>query len=43
MPNLINVLLPYAFSYKFNVSVTGSALFIELSRIDIGELHRFFR
>ena len=43
MPNLIKVLLPLAFNYKFDVFGAGSDLFFVLSGIDIGELHRFFR
>ena len=43
MPNLIKVSLSLAFNYKFNVIITGGALLIELSGIDIGALHRFFR
>lgn len=43
MPKLIEVLLSFAFNYKFNVSITGSVLLIVLSGIDIGALYRFFR
>ena len=42
MPNLTNVYLPKAFDYKDNVTIIGGCYFIPLSRIDIGDLQRFF-
>ncbi len=42
MSNLTDVYLPNAFSYKSNVTITGSTPFIPLSRIDIGTLYPFF-
>ena len=41
MPNLTDVVLPYAFDYKDDVTITGSTHFIPLSRIDIGALQRY--
>ena len=42
MSSLTNVYLPNAFAYKDNVTMRGSTHFIPLSRIDIGDLQRFF-
>ena len=43
MPNLNNVVLTrYTFTYKNDVTITGSTHFISLSRIDIGALQRYF-
>ena len=38
MPSLTDVYLPKAFTYKNDVTITGSTLFIPLSRIGIGAL-----
>ena len=43
MPSLTDVDLPYAFSYKNNVTVSGSTHFILLSFIVIGALYPFFK
>ena len=42
MPNLNDVDLNNAFRYKDNVTIIGGCYFIPLSRIDIGDLQRFF-
>ena len=42
MPSLTNVILPGAFKYKNDVTITGSIRFIPLSPTDIGALQRFF-
>ena len=42
MPNLTNVYLPEALGYKNDVTIRGGALFIPLSRIDIGALQNKF-
>ena len=42
MPNLNDVDLSNAFRYKDNVTIIGGCYFIPLSRIDIGDLQRFF-
>ena len=42
MPNLNDADLSNAFRYKDNVTIIGGCYFIPLSRIDIGDLQRFF-
>ena len=43
MPNLNNVVLTrYTFTYKNDVTITGSTRFIPLLSTDIGALQRFF-
>ena len=41
MPCLTDVVLPEAFKYKNDVTITGSTHFIPLSRIDIGALYPY--
>ena len=41
MPCLTDVVLPNAFKYKNDVTITGSTHFISLSRIDIGALYPY--
>ena len=43
MPSLTDVYLPYAFSHKINVTVSGSTHCIPLSQLVIGDLYPFFR
>ena len=43
MPSLTDVYLPYAFSLKINVTVSGSTHCIPLSQLVIGDLYPFFR
>ena len=42
MPNLNDADLSNAFRYKDDVTIIGGCYFIPLSRIDIGDLQRFF-
>ena len=42
MPSLTDVVLPYAFQYKDDVTIRGSTHIIPLSRIVIGALYPFF-